>query len=250
MSGPASTAQSAGKPALRVVSGGAPQHVLEGLAPGLERRIGRPLDLSFAIVGAVMKRLADGEPADVVMLPDELIGRLADTVSLVPRSRTRIARVGIGVIVAGSAAPPDISDAGAVRSMLLAARAIALPDPGTPSGRYLAGMIERLGIAGEVSSRIRAKGAIHGGGELVARGEADVGLYLVSEVRTVPGTTVVGLLPAELQSHVVYGAAIPAATPTPADAEAFIRCLTDQACDAAWAAGGFEPMRADRTART
>jgi molybdate transport system substrate-binding protein len=243
MSGPGSSVLSVGKSPLRVVSGGAPQHVLEVLAPELEGRIGRPLALSFAIVGAVMKRLAENEAADVVMLPEQLIDTLAASIALVPESRTRIACVGICVIVASGAARPDIASVDAVRAMLLAARAIALPDPGTPSGRHLVGMIERLGIAGEVSGRIRAKGAIHGGGELVARGEADVGLYLVSEVRTVPGTTVVGLLPPELQSHVVYCAAIPAASAAPADAAAFIRYLTDPACDAAWAAGGFEPLR-------
>lgn len=242
MVGTARTAGHDDRSPLRVVSGGAPQHVLEGLAPELERSIGRPLDLSFAIVGAVMKRLADGEPVDVVMLPEQLIETLSTSVALIPESRTRIARVGIGVIVAGGAARPDIASAETVRAMLLAARAIALPDPATPSGRHLVGMIERLGIAGEVSGRIHAKGAIHGGGGLVARGEADVGLYLVSEVRTVPGTTVVGLLPPELQSHVVYAAAITAASVARADAAAFIRHLTSQDCDAAWTTGGFEPL--------
>ena len=84
------------------------------------------------------------------------------------------------------------------------------------------------------------KGAIHGGGELVASGEADLGLYLVSEVRAVAGIAIVGLLPPPLQSHVVYGAAIPVSAIEPDVADAFIRFITDPACGTAWQSGGFE----------
>lgn len=50
MAGTASIARTDVRPALRVVSGLATQHVLQSLSPDIERRSGRLLDLSFAIV--------------------------------------------------------------------------------------------------------------------------------------------------------------------------------------------------------
>jgi molybdate transport system substrate-binding protein len=83
-------------------------------------------------------------------------------------------------------------------------------------------MIEQLGIADEVRPKVIAKAPIHGGADLVATGEADVGLYLVSEVQAVENTKLVGLLPAALQRFIVYGTAIPAYNTTPEAALAFV----------------------------
>lgn len=91
----------------------------------------------------------------------------------------------------------------------------------------------------ELGKRI-IRAAISGGGELVANGEADVGLYLVSEVQTIKGISVVGLLPPALQSFVVYGTAIPAYNATPQAALAFVKYLSEPAKGERWKAGGFE----------
>ena len=226
--------------ALRIFSGGAPQQVLRALTPEIEKSIGRRVDFTFALVSEITRRLADGELVDLVLLPVQLIDVLGRTVALRPDSRSEIARVGIGVIVREDAPRPDISNADAVSAMLLAARNVALPDPSTPSGSHLARVMVQLGIAEAMASKSIHKGAIHGGGELVARGEADVGLYLVSEVRTVANIAIVGLLPPAVQSYVVYGAAIPASNAAPEDARAFIRFVTDPARAEMWRAGGFE----------
>jgi hypothetical protein len=45
--------------------------------------------------------------------------------------------------------------------------------------------------------------------ELVTNGETDFRRYFFSEVQTVKGVTLVGLLPPPLQSFVGYGAAVP-----------------------------------------
>ncbi len=226
--------------ALRIFSGGAPQQVLRALSPEIETAIGRRVDFTFALVSEIARRLVDGELVDLVLLPVPLLDVLGKTVALRPETRSQIARVGIGVIVRADAPRPDISSADAVRAMLLAARKVALPDPSTPSGSHLARVMVQLGIAEAMAAKSIHKGAIHGGGELVARGEADAGLYLVSEVRTVANLEIVGLLPPEVQSHVVYGAAVPASNAAPEDALAFIRFVTDPARAAMWRAGGFE----------
>jgi molybdate transport system substrate-binding protein len=226
---------------IRVFSGGAPQPVLRVLTPDFEKASGHKVAFTFQIVSQIQRRLAAGDEVELIMLPEQLIAEVEKVVPLRSEGRGVLARVGIGVIVREGAARPDISDEAAVRNTLRSAKSIALADPSTPSGRYLNSMLTRLGLADELKARLIHKGAIHGGGELVAAGEADLGMYLVSEVQSIKGVAVVGLLPPALQSHVVYATAVPASNKTPEPALAFIRFLTAPANAERWKQAGFEP---------
>ena len=143
---------------IRVYSGGAPHRVLTALAPAFESATGHQLAMTFEIVSRIQERLAAGDRPDVIMLPEELIVETAKIVPLLPQGRTVLARVGIGVIVAEGADHPDLSDEDSVRSALRGAKAIALADPRTPSGRYLDGMLQRLGLLEELQGRLIHKG--------------------------------------------------------------------------------------------
>jgi molybdate transport system substrate-binding protein len=211
------------------------------MAPHFESATPYKLAMSFEIVSRIQERLAAGERPDLIMLPDQLIAETGKIVPLSPQGRTTLPRVGVGVIVAEDRDCPDVSNEDAFRNALRNAKAIALADPRTPTGRHLSGMLARLGLEDELRGRLVHKGAIHGGGEHVASGAADLGLYLVSEVQFIGGVKVVGMLPPSLQKYVVYGAAIPAANPSPEAALCFIRFLTSPANADYWREGGFEP---------
>jgi molybdate transport system substrate-binding protein len=157
--------------------------------------------------------------------------------------RTVLARVGIGV-VAREGTRPDISTPDAVRKALLDARSIAVPLPSTPSGAHFERLIAQFGIADMVRPKLIVKAAIDGGAELVAKGDADLGIYLLSEVQSVKGITVLGLLPSALQDFVTYGSAIPAENAKPEPAAAFVKFISDAAQAQAWKAAGFELVKA------
>jgi molybdate transport system substrate-binding protein len=229
---------------IRIYSGGAPHRVLTALAPAFESATGHQLAMTFEIVSRIQERLAGGDRPDVIMLPEELLVETAKIFPLLPQGRVVLARVGIGVIVAEGADHPDLSNEESVRSALRRAKAIALADPRTPSGRYIDAMLQQLGLLEELKERLIHKAAIHGGGEEVASGAADIGLYLVSEVAHIADVSVVGLLPPALQNYVVYGAAIPASNRSPDAALSFISFLSDPANAAYWRDGGFEPCDA------
>lgn len=231
---------------IRVFSGGAPQHVLQSLAPEFEKATGNRVSFTFALVTAIQQKLAAGEKADIVMLPAPLLSAVEKGLPFEKDSRVTMARVGIGVIAPKMATRPDIGSADSVRAALLDARALAFPDPTTPSGGHLSRMLDQLGIADTTRMKVVNKAAIHGGGELVAKGEADLGLYLLSEVNRIDGVAVVGLLPSALQSYVVYAAAVPAGSPNTAEAMAFIRFVTDPSRRARWEAAGFELVPASQ----
>lgn len=225
---------------IRVFSGGGPREVLRELAPEFERATGHHLDFTYQLVTEIQRKLEAGEKADVVLLPVPLIAATEKSMPLRAEGRVVLARVGIGVIVRQGATPPDISTAEAVRKMLLDARAVAWSDASTPAGGHLDRMIAQLGIADEVRRKLIIKAAIDGGAELVAKGEADLGFYLVSEVQKAKGVAVAGLLPAPLQSFIVYGAAIPAYNTAPEAALAFIKFISDPRRGEHWKAAGFE----------
>jgi len=225
---------------IRVFSGGAPREVLRQLAPEFERATGHRVEFTFQLVSEIQQKLAVGEKADVIALPVPLIAATEKAVPLRTEGRIVLARVGIGVIVPQGTTPPDISTAEAVRKMLLNARAIAWPDPSLPIGGHLNRAIAQLGIADEVRPKLIIKGA--GRAELVAKGEADFGFHLVSEVQTVKGITLVGLLPPPLQGFVVYGTAVPTYNATPEAALAFVKFISDPSRGERWKAAGFELM--------
>ncbi len=232
------TASSAAE--LRVVSGGAPKDTLALIAPAFERASGHRLDLAFAIVGEVQQRLLAGEKADVVLLPAPVMDALDKAAKLRAGSRTPLARVGLAAVVRDGAAKPDVSTPEALRAALLEARSITHSDPQTPGGRHIAAMLTKLGVTDTPERKIVARSAIGGGAQFIASGEVEIGLYLVSEVLTTKGVAVAGMLPAELQSWIVYNGAILTDSAAPEAAAALIRFLADPAQQQHWQASGFE----------
>jgi molybdate transport system substrate-binding protein len=226
---------------IRVYSGGAPRAALKPLAAEFERNTGQVLAFTFDAVSAIRQRLASGEKADVILLPTPMIDSMGNAV--LAGSRTLLARSGIGVVVRRGAPPLDVSTADALRKSLLAARSIAYSDPKlAPSGIHLDKVLANLGIAEDVQSKTTLQTPFDGGVALVANGEVEVGMYLVSEIRMVEGVTLAGLLPSELQSYVVYAGAVAADSASVDTALAFLKFLADPAGRDHWNAAGFESV--------
>ena len=101
-------------------------------------------------------------------------------------------------------------------------------------------MIEQLGIADAVRAKLVIRAAIDGGAQLVADGEVDLAMQLLSEVQSAKDIAVVGLLPSALQGFVVYGTAIPTYNGKPEVALAFIKFLSEPNKKDFWKAAGFE----------
>jgi molybdate transport system substrate-binding protein len=236
------SAAPAGADEIRVFSGGAPQEVLRAITPEFEKATGHKVNFTFALVTVIQQKLAGGEKADLIFLPVPLIAVTERKLALRPEGRIVLARVGIGVIAREGAARPDISTSDSVRKVLLDARAVAFPPPHAPVGAHLARMIAQLGIADVVLPKLVIKAAIDGGAELVAKGEADVGMYLLSEVQSAKGIKVAGLLPSSLQNFVVYGTAVPSDNATPDPAVAFVKFVSEASRRDRWKAAGFELM--------
>ena len=227
---------------LRVYSGGAPQETLKLLGPAFEQATGHRLDYTFAIVGAIRQRLEAGEKADVVLLPVPLIEALEKSGKVRAGSRSMLARVGIAIVVREGAPKPDVSTPKALRATLMRARAITHSDPQTPSGRHVDTMLAQMGVEETPDRKIVPRSAIGGGAEFIAKGEVEIGLYLLSEVLTAKGVAVAGMLPEVLQNYVAYAGAVLADSPSPDAAAEFIRFVGDPSKQEQWKATGFESI--------
>jgi molybdate transport system substrate-binding protein len=226
---------------IRVFSGGAPQHVLRAIVSDFERATGHRVEFTFRLIGEIQQKLSSGEKADLIMLPVPLLAVTEKTIPLRAEGRIELARLGVGVIVREGGPAPDISNAEVLRKLLLSARAIAFDDARTPVGGYLDRMLVQLGIADAVRPKVVAKAPIDGGAELVAKGEADIGFYLVSEVKAQPGVRLVGLMPPDLRFTIVYGTAVPVDNTSPEPALAFVKFISGSNQAERWKTFGFEP---------
>src|SRR5262249_35143802 len=145
---------------------------------------------------------------------------------------------GIGVEVRAGAPKPDIRSVAAFRQALLDARSIAyLKDVG--SGIHVARVVESLGLAEAVRPKVTRpdRDVVS---EMVAKGEVELGIVVITQILTTPGVELVGPLPPEIQSYVVFAAGVGARASDPEAAKALIAFLTGPAAAPAIAAQGME----------
>jgi molybdate transport system substrate-binding protein len=106
----------------------------------------------------------------------------------------------------------------------------------------MAGLIERMGIAAEVSPKHR--GVPSGGtiGTIVASGGAEIGFQQVSELVHIPGIDYVGPLPAEVQCVTVFSSGLQVGAAQPDAAKALVAFLTTPAAAAVMKKHGLETV--------
>ncbi|MET4038678.1 substrate-binding domain-containing protein [Bradyrhizobium sp. RT6a] len=162
------------------------------------------IDADFAPTLALLKRLRDGEAADLVILTREGLDEMISEGRVVAGSAADLARSFVGIAVRAGQAHPDIATESALRNTLLAARSVAYSRLGA-SGVYFVRLIARMGIAAEIN----AKATIVEQGftaERLVSGEADLAVQQISELKQVEGIELVGPIPHDLQTPAVFSA--------------------------------------------
>jgi molybdate transport system substrate-binding protein len=173
-----------------------------------------------------------------VIIAGYFIDELIAAGVIVVGSRADLAKSGVGVAVRAGAPRPDVSSVDAFKRALLTAKSIAYS--AGPSGVYLAGLFERMGIADDLKPKIKQfKGVPIGA--VVARGEAEIGFQQVSELLPVAGIDYIGPLPAEMQQITVFSAGLHVNAREPDAAKAFVTFLTAPAAIPVIEKTGMEP---------
>jgi molybdate transport system substrate-binding protein len=230
---PAETAE------IRILSAGAAKAVVADAIPAFEQKSGHKVVIEYMPVQPILKRLAEGEQRDVVILSAETMSEAAAKGWTAPATVSEVGRVGMGVAVKEGAPLPDIATTEAFKKTLLAAKSVVYIDPtrGT-SGKHFASVLEKLGIAAEMKPKSKT---MQGGfvAEAVAKGDAELAVHQITEILPVKGIKLVGPLPPELQKVTIYQAAATTKARDPAAAKAFLDNLRTPEVRALAAKKGF-----------
>jgi len=224
---------------LRVYSSNGVRVVLEDMQPQIEETVGKRIAFEFSTSRTLVERIEAGEAFDVALLTPVLIDELIASERVVPGSDMGFARAGIGVGSRQGTAAKSVGTLEDLRQTFLEAESVAFGANGQ-SRRTNEASFETLGIADEMRGKTRLTGAGEAP-ELVAGGEIELVLTLVSELVRAPGVQFLGPLPPEVQRYIDFAAGVSVSAQDPAAASALIEFLSTPAFVAALRETGLEP---------
>lgn len=204
---------------LHILAGGGIADPLNEVVDRFERVNGQRAQLRYGTLPQLIDMMRHGIPFDLVVVPRDVLEDSAVQAVIAPDSIRTVARAGIGVAVRRGEPMPEINTPEALTRTLLAAKAVA-SIPASATGIRIAEIYDRLGIVAEMAARTRSQSTPKAIVEAVAKGDAELGVFLVN-VLTDPRLVIVGPVPAELQRDVVYDLALAANPRVPEMARAF-----------------------------
>jgi molybdate transport system substrate-binding protein len=227
---------------LKVLTSVALTAALDELAPIYEKASGDKLNIGYGLIADWRKRILDGETADVIILSRPVMEELAKQDKFSTGGLVNVMGTPVAVAARAGAPKPDIGTVDAFKRTLLSARSIVYADPakGGASGVYFAHVLDRLGIAAQMKDKTILVPGVQAA-EVVAKGEAELGVAQGSEIVPVNGAQLVGPLPGELASTTLFTAGIGAGTKSTDAAKALIKYLIGPDAAPRLKAKGFEP---------
>ena len=216
----------------------ATRQLLADLSPSFEQTA--QWNVAIESIGGVdaARQVRGGKAVDVVVLASNVMEQLENEGFIVPGSRSDIARSGVAIAVRSGLPHPAIASEEDVKNAVLGAGKISYSTGA--SGDYLKRLFERWNIAELIAHRtVEAKPGVPVG-QLLARGEADLGFQQLSEFFDVDGIDIVGPLPADIQTMTAFTAGVGTRSAHPDGARAFIAHLISPKTQAAKQKLGME----------
>ncbi|HEY1544615.1 MAG TPA: substrate-binding domain-containing protein [Xanthobacteraceae bacterium] len=226
---------------VKVLSAGAVEPGLARAAAAYKSATGNTVSIQFNTAPQLVKKLADGAVADVLIAPPGVFDAQAKNGKIIADGRIRLGRVGAGILVRAGAPLPDISTVAALKRALAAADTVIYNT--ASSGLYIEKMLDRIGVGAEV----KAKTTRYPTGEAVMmhiiKGTGtEIGFGAITEIKLFEpkGAKLVGPLPADVQNYTTYDAATLANAPTRDAAKAFLTYLASPDAKKIFADAGIE----------
>ena len=193
---------------LRIFGSRVTKMIVEDVGPQFERTSGHRLVVLTDVAAVMKRRIEQGEAFDLAVLVNFQTDDLIKKGKLIADSRADLMKAGIGVAVRRGAPMPDIATVDAFKATLLKAKSITYLKEGA-STIYLDGLFKRLGIAEQLAEKT-VKPDTESVSEKVAAGEVELGLIVIPNILSVPAAQLVGPIPEEVQSYIVFTAGVAA----------------------------------------
>lgn len=191
---------------LRIFGSRVTRMIVEDIGPQFERTTGHRLVVLTDVAAVMKRRIETGEPFDLAVLVNFQTDELIKTGKLLADTRVDLMKAGIGVAVRRGAPIPDIGTVESFKQTLLSAKSVTYLKEGA-STIYLDQLFKRLGIAEQLREKT-VKPDTESVSEKVAAGEVELGLIVIPNILSVPGAQLVGPIPEEVQSYIVFTAAV------------------------------------------
>jgi molybdate transport system substrate-binding protein len=208
----------------------APREVLTAAIAIYKDSVPRSIVAEAAGGVEVARRVAAGEPVDVVVLSSDAIDKLIEGGQLLAASRIDLMNSQIAVAVPTGASHPSIADEAALKAAVSAASSVSYSTG--PSGRYLETLFDRWGILDSLRARIVVPPPGVPVGRLLASAEVKLGFQQLSELLGVPGIDVLGPLPSKIQLVTTFTGALTPACRSPRAAGDLLSFLASARLDA------------------
>jgi molybdate transport system substrate-binding protein len=224
---------------ISVVSTQATEQAYLELVAQFEKASGHKVSTIFTGTLNVQKRLADGEPYDLIIMAAPAIDEQIKLGKAAAGSRVDFAQSGTGLAVRKGAAKPDIRSVDAFKKTLLSAKSIGYSTG--PSGLYMLSVFEKLGVADQVKGKLKQTPSGVFVGNLIANGDAEIGFQQISELVHFAGIDYVGPLPGDLQRMTMFSAGVHSGAKQADAARALVKFLTAPAAAPVIRKHGLEP---------
>jgi len=224
---------------IKVLSTQAAERAYREMVPQFEAASGHKVSPVFTGTLDVQRRIAAGEMYDLIIMAGPALDDFIKAGKVVAGSRVDIAKSGVGAAVPAGAVKPDIGTVEALKKTLIAAKSIGYSTG--PSGVYLIGLFQRLGLSDVVTPKLKQTPTGVFVATIVASREVEIGFQQVSEFMHAPGVDYVGPLPAEVQEITVFSAGVQAGAAQAEAAKAWVKSLTAPAAAGVYRKMGLEP---------
>jgi molybdate transport system substrate-binding protein len=226
---------------VKLISVGGVKGALDLIIADYTKETGHTVKYAVGSPLIVSQKLAAGEAVDVVVQSAPAMNDYAKLDGLKAETRAPVARGGIGMAVRQGAAVPDISTPDAFKKALLTATSIGVGDTAMPngSGIVIQSILGKSGIMDEIKSKLKVVG-LDPGQEMISKGEIELGLMNISEVRSF--VKYAGPVPAPMQQYTNYEAAVTAKATASGPALALVKKLSSASSADRWTTAGLEPQ--------
>jgi molybdate transport system substrate-binding protein len=215
---------------LKVLCSIALQDAVVALKHELETCVGSEVQFQFGVATTFKTIIDQGEDFDVALLTRSIVHELVLRGDIIASSFVDVARSGLGLAVRLDALKPDIGSVEALKGVLLGAPSIASSKNGL-AGAYFMDVLGDLGIAQQIMPKLKLEATGGYAAEIVARGDAEMAVQLVSEILPVAGVVLVGPFPAGAQKYATLSAGVSTVSKQRKTAAAIIRFLMDHHLD-------------------
>ncbi len=198
----------------------------------------------YAASSALAKQIVEGAPADIFISADlDWMDELEKQKLIKAESRRDLLGNTLVLIApAGSKLNFDIRPGIDLLKFLDGGRLAVGETKAVPAGRYAKAALQSLGIWEALSAHLAEQVNVRAALQLVARGEAPLGIVYGSDASAESNVVVAGVFPGTLHPPIIYPVAIVASSKNPA-AAGYLAYLGSDEAAAIFAKNGFAPIK-------